>query len=53
VTPAPATANEAIRLAAKLAIDEGDFARAKALLDVVDVDEHPSAGSQVRALRSG
>jgi hypothetical protein len=34
----PMSADEAIRLAAKLAIDAGDLARARALLDLLDVE---------------
>ena len=34
----PMSADDAIRVAAKLAIDAGDFARARALLDLLDVE---------------
>ena len=35
----PMNADEAIRVAAKLAIDAGDLTRARALLDLLDVEQ--------------
>jgi hypothetical protein len=41
VSASPATADEAIRTAAKLAIDAGDMKRARALLDLLDARPKP------------
>jgi len=37
------SADEAIRVAAKLAIDGGDLTRARALLDLLDVEPRPAS----------
>jgi hypothetical protein len=39
--------DEAIRVAAKLAIDAGDLARAPALLDLLDVERRTAAGRAI------
>ena len=41
VSATPATADEAIGAAAKLAIDAGDMKRARALLDLLDARPKP------------
>jgi hypothetical protein len=40
---APMSADEAIRVAAKVAIDAGDFTRARALIDLLDVGRRPAS----------
>jgi hypothetical protein len=37
------SADEAIRVAAKVAIDAGDFTRARALIDLLDVGRRPAS----------
>jgi hypothetical protein len=48
----PMSADEAIRVAAKIAIDAGDLARARALLDLLDVGQQPASVALLTPKRS-
>jgi hypothetical protein len=48
----PMNVDEAIRVATKLAIDAGDFVRARALLDLLDVDEVPASVARLTLRKS-
>ena len=54
--PAPRTAadvEEAIRVAAKVAIDAGDYTRAKELLDLLDAPPRKSAVTELAVVSVG